>query len=423
MTEQAKWQERAKAVLPGGNFGNFDAKFFVRRGEGSRVWDEDGNEYIDYMISSGPMILGHGHPEVIEAVEAQLSEGMSFFANNRQAVELGEAITEAVDCAEQCRYVSTGGEADMYAIRLARAHTGRTRILKFEGGYHGMSSEGLMSLAPNRFENFPRPMPDSAGIPSSVEDEVLVAPFNDIDFVRGLIEEYKNELAGVIVEPLQRIIPPAEGFLEALRGETQKHGIMLIFDEVVTGFRLAYGGGQEYYGVIPDLCTLGKIVGGGLPLAAVAGKKEIMDHFDKAIIGEAGFTFQVGTLSGNPLASVAGLKTLEILKRKGTYETLTQNGTRLMQSASKALEAVGVPHRIVGCPTLFDVVFTNQEVQNYRDVKKGDGNKTAMFNKHMRANGILKTDTKMYTHLALTEEDLEQTEKAFAKAAHAVAEM
>lgn len=419
---QQDWQDRARAVLPAGGFGNFDPTVFIRSGKGSRVWDEDGNEYIDYLISSGPMIVGHGHPEVNEAIESQLRDGLTFFTNNRYGVELAEKLVDAMACGEMCRYVSTGGEADMYAMRLARAHTGRPLILKFEGGYHGMSAEALMSLAPSRFENFPRPVPDSAGIPESVEDSVIVAPYNDIEFLRNIIAEYGDRIAGVIVEPLQRIIPPLPGFLEALREETENHGIVLIFDEVVTGFRLAWGGGMEHYGVTPDLCTLGKIIGGGFPLAAIVGKADIMQHFDKALVGPEGFTFQVGTLSGNPMAAVAGLKTLEIMSRDNAYETIIAHGKRLMAAASTSLDDAGIAHRIVGDPVLFDIVFVDRDVANYRDYKVADEKRTAVYNASLRQSGILKPPGKIYPHLALTEEDLEQTEAALAKAAIAVAE-
>lgn len=420
---QKDWQDRARAVLPAGGFGNFDPSLFIASGQGSRVRDEDGNEYIDYLISSGPMIAGHGHPEVVEAIEHQLRDGMTFFTNNRHGVELAEQLVEAMACGEMCRYVSTGGEADMYAMRLARAHTGRPLILKFEGGYHGMSAEALMSLAPSRLENFPRPVPDSAGIPESVEDSVIVAPYNDIDFLKTIIAEYGDRIAGVIVEPLQRIIPPVPGFLETLRAETEKHGIVLIFDEVVTGFRLAWGGGMERYGVTPDLCTLGKIIGGGFPLAAIVGKADIMAHFDKALVGAEGFTFQVGTLSGNPMAAVAGLKTLEILSRDGAYETIIGHGKRLMAAASSSLDAVGVEHRIVGDPVLFDVFFVDRDVANYRDLKTADEKRMATYNTSLRQSGVLKPIGKIYPHLALTEDDLVQTEEAMVKAAAAVAAM
>ena len=420
---QDHWKSRAAAILPAGGFGNFDPGFFAHCGKGSRVWDEDGNEFIDYLISSGPMILGHGHPEVLEAVQEQIKDGMTFFTNNRHGVILAEMLVDAVASAEQVRYVSTGGEADMYAMRLARAHTGRPKILKFEGGYHGMSAEALMSLAPTRLENFPRPVPDSAGIPSSVEDDVIVAPFNDLEVVRSLIAEYEGQIAGIIVEPLQRIIPPQDGFLAGLREDADKHDIVLIFDEVVTGFRMGYGGAQERYSVTPDLTTLGKIIGGGFPLAAVVGKTDIMTHFDKALIGPDGFTMQVGTLSGNPVAAVAGIKTLEILNRAGAYETIIGHGERLMAAASSALDGQGIPHRIVGDPVLFDIVFTSRDVANYRDVKSADAQKAAAFNASMRSSGILKPAGKMYPHLALTEDDLEQTIAEFEAAATAVSQI
>ncbi|MEO0977034.1 MAG: aminotransferase class III-fold pyridoxal phosphate-dependent enzyme [Pseudomonadota bacterium] len=418
---QGDWKARAAAVLPAAGFGNFDPGVVIRSGKGSRVWDEDGNEFIDYLIGSGPMILGHGHPEVLEAVQEQLADGMTFFANNARGIELAEVMVEAVPCADQIRYVSTGGEADMYAMRLARAFTGRDKILKFEGGYHGMSGEALMSLSPSKLINFPQAVPDSAGIPESVRDNMLIAPFNDAEFVSSLIEEHADEIACVIVEPLQRLIPPAPGFLQALRHLTSKHGIVLIFDEVVTGFRFAYGGAQEFYGVTPDLCTLGKIIGGGFPLAAIAGKKEIMDHFDKSIAGAEGFTFQIGTLSGNPVASVAGLKTLEILRRPGAYETIRENGERLMAAYKTHLDAAGIAHQIVGEPFLFDVVFTDQPVNNYRDMFRNDAEKAKILNRSLRASGILKPDSKLYAHLALTEADLAQTEAALEAGARELA--
>ena len=414
---QSDWKDRAAEVLPAAGFGNFDPSLILREGKGSRVWDEDGKEYIDYLIGSGPMILGHGHPEVLDAVQEQLGKGMTFFTNNAAGIELAEVLVEAMACAEQVRYVSTGGEADMYAMRLARAFTGKDKILKFEGGYHGMSGEALMSLAPKALVNFPQAVPDSAGIPESVRDNMLIAPFNDADFVTSLVEEYAGEIACIIVEPLQRLIPPAPGFLQTLRDLATKHEIVLIFDEVVTGFRFAYGGAQEYYGVVPDLCTLGKIIGGGFPLAAIAGRSEIMAHFDKAVVGDKSFTFQVGTLSGNPVASVAGLKTLEILRRPGAYEEIKENGERLMQSYATHLSAAGVPHQIVGEPMLFDVVFTEDPVRDYRDTLKNNAAQAKAFNASLRQSGILKPDSKLYAHLALSAEDLQQTDAAIATAA------
>src|SRR5580700_5488911 len=303
--------EQAKRVLPGGSFGNLSAEIVLRDGKGGRIWDEAGREYVDFLLGSGPMFIGHAHPEVTAAIQEQVPLGTTYFANNRHGIALAEAICDAVPCAEQVRFVCSGTEADLYAMRAARAFRKRDKILKFEGGYHGMSDYALMSLAPAKPGNFPQPVPDSAGIPRSLRDEILIAPFNDLEVVAGLVREHRDELAGVIVEPFQRIIPPAPGFLEGLRKITAENGILLIFDEVVTGFRLAYGGAQEYYGVVPDLCTLGKVIGGGFPLAAIAGRADIMAHFDRNAVGDDGFLVQVGTLSGNPVAAAAGLATLE----------------------------------------------------------------------------------------------------------------
>lgn len=413
--------ERARAVLPAGGFGNFDPSIFIREGKGSRVWDADGREYVDYLIGSGPMLLGHGHPEVLEAVAEQLPRGMTFFANNAPGVELAEEICRAVSCAEQVRFLSSGGEADMYAMRLARAFTGRDKIVKFEGGYHGMSAEAQMSLAPARLVNFPQAVPDSAGIPEAVRAEMLIAPFNDADYIEGLLKEHGDEVAGIIVEPLQRIIPPAPGFLQSVRALCDRYGIVLIFDEVVTGFRFAYGGAQEVYGVTPDLCTLGKIIGGGFPLAAVAGRKTIMDHFDKAIVGADRWLMMLGTLSGNPVAAVAGLKTMEILRRDGAFDTLRANGARLMAMFDRHLSAAGIAHRIVGHPTLFDVVFTDRDVRTYRDVQAADAAKNARFNAALRENGVFKSPGKVYPSLALTEADFALTDAAIEKATAAIA--
>lgn len=417
---QQAWNERARAVLPGGGFGNFDPTICIRDSKGSRVRDEDGVEYVDYLIGSGPMILGHGHPEVIEAVQQQLSKGMTYFANNAAGIELAEEICRAVPCAEKLRYACTGGEADMYAMRLARAFTRRSKILKFEGGYHGMSADAQMSLAPSRLVNFPQAVPDSAGISSSISDDILVAPFNDEEAVCSIIAEHADSIAGIIVEPLQRLIPPAPGFLQALREQCDKYGIVLIFDEIVTGFRLSYGGAQELYAVKPDICTLGKIIGGGFPLAAIAGSADIMAHFDKQQVGQEGFLMQLGTLSGNPVAAVAGLKTLEILRRPGMYEQLRQTGSTIMEMFEQRLGNAGIAHQIVGDPTLFDVVFTDSSVNNYRDVFAADAARNAVFNKALRENGILKSPGKCYPSLAINVDDLSVTDRAIERAVAAL---
>ncbi len=413
--------ETARRVLPAGGFGNTSSEVVIREGKGGRVWDASGNAYVDFLLGSGPMLVGHAHPDVNRAVLEQVPRGTTFFANNEHGIRLAEAIVEAMPCADKVRFVSTGSEADLYAMRLARAYRKRDKILKFEGGYHGMSDYGLMSLWPTRPGNFPQAAPDSAGIPASLRQEMLVAPFNDLDAASALVAEHRDELAGVIVEPMQRSIPPRPGFLQGLRELTARHGIPLIFDEVVTGFRFAYGGAQAYYGVTPDLCTLGKVIGGGFPLAAIAGRADIMAHFDRGAVGEAGFLPQIGTLSGNPIAAVAGLATLEVLRRPGTYERLFATGKTLMDGLRSRLDKAGVKARVIGEPPLFDVVFADGEMRDYRDTARGDAQMMRRFNQLLRENGVLKGDSKFYISLAHDEGDIATALAAFDAAAAALA--
>jgi len=408
--------EQAKRVLPGGSFGNMPAEVILKEGRGGRIWDEAGREYVDFLLGSGPMFVGHGHPEVTAAIQAQVPLGTTFFGNNRHGIALAEAICDAVPCADQVRFVCSGTEADLYAMRAARAFRKRDKILKFEGGYHGMSDYALMSLAPKRPGNFPRPTPDSAGIPKSVQDEMLVAAFNDVGMAESLIEEHKDELAGVIVEPFQRLIPPKPGFLQALRAVTAKHGIPLIFDEVVTGFRFAYGGAQEYYGVTPDLCSLGKIVGGGFALAGVAGRADIMKHFDRLAVEDEDFIFQVGTLSGNPVAAVAGLATLEVLRRPGAYKQVFATGRELMSALSEIVKQAGIKAQVIGEPPLFDIYFTDQPIKDYRDTLRADAAMAKRFNQLLRARGIMKGESKYYVSLAHDRADMDHTISAWADA-------
>ncbi|TAJ86174.1 aminotransferase class III-fold pyridoxal phosphate-dependent enzyme [Reyranella sp.] len=408
--------EQAKRVLPGGSFGNMPAEVILKEGKGGRIYDEAGKEYVDFLLGSGPMFIGHAHPDVTAAVQAQLPLGTTFFGNNRHGIALAEAIVDAVPCAEQVRFVCSGTEADLYAMRAARAFRKRDKILKFEGGYHGMSDYALVSLAPKNPGNFPRGSLDSAGIPKSVVDEMVVAAFNDIEMVESLIEEQKDELAGVIVEPFQRLIPPKPGFLQALRAVTAKHGIPLIFDEVVTGFRFAYGGAQEYYGVTPDLCTLGKIVGGGFALAAIAGRADIMKHFDRLAMTDEDFIFQVGTLSGNPVAAVAGLATMQVLKQPGTYDKVFEAGRQLMGTLTELIQKAGLKAQVVGEPPLFDIVFTDHPIKDYRDTLKGDAAMLKRFNQHLRARGIMKGESKYYVSVAHTRADLDHTIGAWKEA-------
>ena len=411
--------ETARRVLPAGTFGNTSQDIVIHAGRGGRVWDVSGNEYVDFLLGSGPMFAGHAHPEVLAAVQEQLPLGTTYFVNNAHGIELAAAIVDAVPCAEKVRFVSSGSEADAYAMRLARAWRKRDKILKFEGGYHGMSDYGLMSLSPKRPGNFPQAVPDSAGIPQSVRDEMLIAPFNDAAMAASLISEHRDELAGVIVEPFQRLIPPQPGFLETLRAETAKHGIPLIFDEVVTGFRFAYGGAQEYYGVTPDICTLGKIIGGGFPLAAIAGREKYMRHFDRAQVGDEGFMVQIGTLSGNPVAAAAGVATLKVLQRPGTYEKLFATGGELMAGMARIIKDAGLPAQVIGAPPMFDVVYAEGDLHDYRAVQRGDQDMQRRINKRLREAGVLKGDGKMYVSIAHDAEDVRHTLAAFAAAVQA----
>ena len=408
--------DRAHKLFPGGTLGNLTTDVVIHEGHGARVWDMSGNEYVDYMLGSGPMIVGHSHPEVVAAVRDQLDRGTTFFASNEHAIRLAEEIVKAVPCAEQLRFSSSGSEATLYAMRIARAFRRRDKILKFEGGFHGMNDYALMSMGPREPAEFPSPVPDSAGIPASIQGEVLIAPFNDIETTSAIIERYHDELAGVIVEPFQRVIPPKSGFLEGLRDVTATYGIPLIFDEIVTGFRFGYGGAQELYGVTPDLCTLGKAVAGGFPLTAVTGREEIMANFNPATPVKEDFVPQVGTLSGNPLAAVAGLKTLEILRRDGAYEGLASTGRQLMDGLRRLLSEAEIPASVVGEPALFDVYFGDVEIVDYRSTLKADTDMLGRFNELLLRNGIFKGESKYYLSTAHDAADVAKTLEAFALA-------
>ena len=408
----------AQDVLPGGNFGNMASDTVIRRGLAGRVWDVSGNEYVDFLLGSGPMLVGHAHPEVNAAVMEQVERGSTFFVNNEYGIRLAAEIVDAMPCAEQVRFASSGTEADAYAMRLARAFRRRSKILKFEGGYHGMSDWGLMSLWPQTPNNTGRAVSDTAGVPEHLQDEMLVAPYNDIAAARELIHAHKDELAGVIVEPMQRLIPPVPGFLEGLRDVTAEYGIPLIFDEVVTGFRLAYGGGQTYYGVTPDICTLGKVIGGGYPLSAVAGRADIMAHFDKERVGADGFMPQIGTLSGNPIAAAAGLAALAILKRPGAYERLFATGRAIWEGIEGILKEAGLPAVILGEPPMFDALFSrHSRITDHRGMTDVDAGLSRRLNALVRENGVFKSDNKMYVSLAHDERDVADTLDAYRIAA------
>jgi len=409
-------EELASRYMPAGNLGNMSSKFeqgfIVSHGKGSKIYDLSGNEYIDYLIGSGPMILGHANQAVVEAVKTQMEKGSTFFLNNESIIELAEEVCSAVPCAEMIRFTTSGTDATFQCMRVARAYTGKDKILKFEGGYHGSHDYALMSQLPTLNQEFPQPEPDSAGIPKVIAETVLIAPYNDIETTESIIKKEKDNIAAVIVEPVQRIISPSDGFLKQLREITIKYDIPLIFDEVVTGFRLSYGGAQEYFDVVPDLASFGKIVGGGFPLAAVAGKKEIMEHYDGAL-HQNNYIPQTGTLNGNPIAAVAGLATLKQLKNPSAYSKLHETGIKLKKALADSMQQYEIEAQITGDNTVFDIVFTNTEIKNYRDLSTGNSALLSKFNNLMLNQGILKPGNKLYMSLALSDEDIQKTINAF----------
>jgi glutamate-1-semialdehyde 2,1-aminomutase len=358
------------------------------------------------------MVLGHAHPAVVAAVRAQLEGGTTYFMVTEPIIELAEEICRAVPCAEQVRFTSTGSEATFFALRVARTARGRDKILKFEGGYHGSHDYSMMSSTPRSPKAFPAPVPDSSGIPHVLEGEVLIAPYNDLATVEGIVATHADELAAVIVEPFQRLIPPQPGFLPGLREITRRHGVLLVFDEVVTGFRLAYGGAQEFYGVVPDIACVGKIVGGGFPLAAVCASEELMRPFDPGRDGTGDFISQSGTLNGNPIAAVAGLATLAELRKPGAYETLHGTGRRLMTGLAELAGRSGLPAQVVGEPVVFDILFTGEPVTDYRSLQKADGALARAFTTELIRRGVVKNTQKMYMSLAHTEADVAATLQA-----------
>ena len=414
--EETTLLERARRRLPGGVLGTSryadDAAFVVKRGQGSKIYDVSGREYIDYVLASGPLVLGHAHPAVVAAVRAQIDGGSTYFMVNEPIIELAEEICRAVPCAEQVRFTSTGSEATFFALRVARTARGRDKVLKFEGGYHGAHDYSMMSASPRSPKAFPAPVPDSSGIPHALEAEVLIAPYNDLATVEGIVATHAEELAAVIIEPFQRLIPPQPGFLAGLREITRRYGVLLVFDEVVTGFRLAYGGAQQYYGVVPDIACVGKIVGGGFPLAAVCASEELMRPFDPQQEGKGDFISQSGTLNGNPIAAAAGLATLAELRKPGTYETLHGTGRRLMAGLTELVRRSGLPGQVVGEPVVFDVLFTEEPVTDYRSLQKADGTLARLFTTELIKRAVVKNTQKMYLSLAHTEADVARTLEA-----------
>lgn len=378
--------------------------------KGAYIWDVDGNQYIDYVGTWGPAICGHAHPEVIAALHEALEKGTSFGAPCVLENVLAEMVIDAVPSIEMVRFVNSGTEACMAVLRLMRAFTGREKAIKFEGCYHGhadmflvKAGSGVATLG----------LPDSPGVPKSVTSSTLTAPFNDLEAVKALFEENPDQIAGVILEPIvgnAGFIPPDAGFLEGLRELTQEHGALLVFDEVMTGFRIAYGGAQEKFGITPDLTTLGKVIGGGLPVGAYGGRRDIM-----SMVAPAGPMYQAGTLSGNPLAMTAGIKTLELLQKPGTYEYLDRITKKLANGLLQIAQETG--HAACGgsISAMFGLFFTAGPVHNYEDAKKSDLAKFARFHRGMLERGIYLAPSQFeagFTSFAHTEEDIDQTLEA-----------
>jgi glutamate-1-semialdehyde 2,1-aminomutase len=377
------------------------------RVQGAYAWDVDGNRYIDYIGTWGPAICGHTHPDVINAICEAAQKGTSFGAPCRLENVLAEMVIDAVPSIEMVRFVNSGTEACMSVLRLMRAFTGRDKLIKFEGCYHGhadmflvKAGSGVATLG----------LPDSPGVPKSTTNNTLTAPFNNLEAVKTLFDQNPGEIAGVILEPVvgnAGFIVPDSGFLAGLRELTRENGALLVFDEVMTGFRIAYGGAQEKFGITPDLTTLGKIIGGGLPVGAYGGRRDIME-----MVAPAGPMYQAGTLSGNPLAMTAGIKTLELLRQPGTYEQLDRITKRLAEGLLQTAKETG--HAAYGgqISGMFGFFFNAEPVHNYEDAKKSDLSKFSRFHRGMLQRGVYLAPSQFeagFTSLAHTDADVDQT--------------
>ncbi|MSQ22892.1 MAG: glutamate-1-semialdehyde-2,1-aminomutase [Dehalococcoidia bacterium] len=380
---------------------------FVQKGLGTRIWDVDGNQYIDYVGSWGPLILGHAYPDIVAAVQQAAALGTSFGAPTAGEVELARLIHEAVPSMEMVRLVSSGTEAAMSALRLARAYTGRSKVVKFAGCYHG-HADGLLVQAGSGAAT--HGIPDSAGVPAAYARETLVAQYNDVPSVERLFDEYASQIACVIVEPVagnMGVVPPAQGFLAALKRITQENNAMLIFDEVITGFRVAYGGAQALYGVTPDITCLGKVIGGGLPVGAYGGRREIME-----VVAPLGPMYQAGTLSGNPLAVAAGIAALKALQQPDTYKRLERIGALLANGLTEAAHEAKVPATVNRVGSMLTAFFCAGPIASYADVQRADTKAYGRFFHSMLERGIYLAPSQFeaaFVSLAHTEEDIQQT--------------
>ena len=386
---------------------------FIREGKGSHITDVDGNDYIDYIGSWGPLILGHCHPEVMAAIEEALHRGASFGTPTEGEVHLAEMICTAVNSVEMVRLTNSGTEASMAAIRVARGYTGRDKIIKFEGCYHGSvdsllvkAGSGVMTLG----------LPDSPGVPASFVEHTLLADFNNLESVTDLFEEYGSEIAAVVLEPVagnMGMVVPDLDFLKGLRNLCDVHGSLLVFDEVMTGFRVDYGGAQEIFGIIPDMTIFGKVIGGGLPVGAYGGRQDVM-----LMVAPAGSVYQAGTLSGNPLAVAAGRKTLEILQAPDTYAELSRKSNWLIDEMRQSAGQNGIPLQTNVMGGMFGFFFAEKPVRNYQDAAESDQDRFRKFFMGMLKEGIYLAPSAFesgFISMAHTEEDLEKTAAACRK--------
>jgi glutamate-1-semialdehyde 2,1-aminomutase len=405
---------RAQKVIPGGVNSPVRAcrsvgadPLFIDRAEGSYIYDADGNRYIDYIGSWGPMILGHRHPAVIEAITRVLEQGTSFGAPTEMEIELAEMVIAAVPSVDMVRMVNSGTEAAMSAIRLSRGFTGRDKVVKFDGCYHG-HADTLLVAAGSGVATLG--IPGSPGVPESIVQHTVSLTFNDGDGFREFMAGQGDRVACVIVEPVagnMGMVTPLAGFLETLREETEKHGALLIFDEVMTGFRVAHGGAQALYGIDPDLSCFGKIIGGGMPVGAYGGRGDVM-----AKIAPRGDVYQAGTLSGNPVAMAAGIATMKEIEKPGFYEALDEKSERLAAGLAAAAEKAGVPHRAGHIGSMLGMFFVEEDIHNFDEAKKCDLDRFAGFYKGMREQGIYIAPSQfeaLFLSAAHSDEDIDAT--------------
>ena len=416
-TTSKKLFQKAFRIIPGGVNSPVRAfravggnPLFIERAKGSKIYDVDGNSYIDYVLSWGPMILGHAHPGVVKALKNAITKGTSYGAPTALETELAERVLKIYPSMEKIRMVNSGTEATMSAIRAARGFTGRDSIVKFEGCYHG-HADGLLVKAGSGAATFG--LPDSPGVPKSYAKNTITLPYNDIPALQKTIEKEWHSISCVIIEPVVGNIGcvlPKQGFLETLRKLTKKYGIVLIFDEVMTGFRVSFGGAQAYYGIRPDMTCLGKVIGGGLPVGAYGGKKEIM-----SMISPEGPVYQAGTLSGNPLAMTAGIETIKELSKPGTYSRIENKSAMLEEGLVDAAKRAGVKTRFYRAGSMFCTYFTDTDVSDYKTAKTSDTEKFSKFFSWMLERGINLAPSQFeagFMSLAHTEKDIENTVKA-----------